>query len=187
MKFPFSSETTPFEGVYLLHRDINIDKRGSFSRLFEPDWFSEFGLDDEVAQINYSSTKLKGTIRGMHYQLPPDADAKIITCVSGKVYDVVVDVRKGSKTFLKSFEVELNEADNLSLVISAGFAHGFQALSNNCGLVYIHNRQYDSFSEKGLHPEDPIIDIKWPKKITLLSKRDSSHDLLSSGWEGCKF
>ena len=187
MEFPFDCDATPLERVYLLHREINVDKRGSFTRLFETDWFDKFGLDGQVAQINYSSTKLKGAVRGMHYQLPPNADAKIVTCISGKVHDVVVDVRKGSNTFLKSFEVELSETSNLSLIISAGFAHGFQALTNKCELVYIHNRQYDSFSERGLHPEDPILDIEWPEKITLLSERDNSHDLLSSGWEGCKF
>ena len=187
MGVSFDSDATSLQGVYLLHREVNVDKRGSFTRLFETDWFKKFGLESQVAQVNYSSTKFKGAVRGMHYQVPPNADAKIVTCVSGKVHDVVVDIRKGSKTFLNSFEVELSEDSNLSLIISAGFAHGFQALTNKCELVYIHNHQYDSSLERGLHPKDPILDVKWPEKITLLSDRDNSHDLLSSGWEGCKF
>ncbi|MDG2351295.1 MAG: dTDP-4-dehydrorhamnose 3,5-epimerase family protein [Acidimicrobiales bacterium] len=187
MKFSFDHDATTPKGVYLLRREINVDKRGSFTRLFETDWFNKLGLDGHVTQINYSSTKIKGAVRGMHYQLPPNADAKIITCISGKVHDVVVDLRKGSDTFLKSFEVELREDSNLSLVISAGFAHGFQALTSKCELLYIHNRQYDRFLERGLHPKDPILGIEWPEKVTLLSERDDSHELLSSGWEGCEF
>lgn len=180
----FTGVETPIAGLLELHRKPIGDDRGFFERLFCADEMREFGHPGIIAQANRSLTKTRGAVRGMHFQYPPHAEWKIVSCLRGKVYDVAVDVRKGSPTFLKWHGVELSEDNHVSLLIPEGFAHGFQTLTENCEMVYFASAAYSQTSEDGLRPDDPALAIKWPLPIRQLSPRDASHPLLTGAWHG---
>ena len=146
------------------------DSRGSLTRLFCFRELNKSKIKFNIKQINYVKVKKKGTLKGMHFQINPFEENKIVKLVSGKIFDVVIDVRKNSKNFLKYKTFILSSKDNKTLIIPKGFAHGFQTLTNNCEIIYLHSQYYNRNYERSINPLDPRISIKWPLKISLISK-----------------
>lgn len=181
----FLIKDMPLEGLKLIKRQPIKDERGFLSRLFcKEELASIFDVEKHIIQINHTNTVQKGTIRGMHYQRPPHGEIKIVTCLVGEIFDVVVDIRKNSATFLK-WHAEVLSAENAnSLFIPEGFAHGFQALSDNCHLLYCHSAAYASHGEGGLHYQDPKLDISWPLDADIVSARDQSFARLTTDFQG---
>lgn len=171
----FSVQELPLLGLRLVTRQRLGDSRGFLSRLFCADDLAAAGWRKPVAQINHTSTARRGTVRGMHYQRPPAAEMKLVTCVRGEVWDVAVDVRAGSSTFLRWHAAHLSAENNRALLIPEGFAHGFQALTDDVELLYCHSTAYDAAADTGLNPRDERLAIEWPLPITELSARDAQH------------
>ena len=182
--FGSSIEATSIDGLVAIRRKSHTDNRGSLERLFDLDAVSSLIPDFAVFQVNRTVTIGRGTVRGLHYQLPPFADAKIVTCLSGRVLDVAVDLRQGSSTFLNWHSTELSGEDGISLLLSPGLAHGFQLLDDRCELLYVHGERYRPDAEDGLNPQDPQLGIPWPEPISLMSERDSGHPMIDPGWPG---
>jgi dTDP-4-dehydrorhamnose 3,5-epimerase len=175
---------TSLQGSYKVGLIPFEDERGWFARTWCNNEFAAIGHTGEWVQMNHSFTKEKGTIRGMHFQVPPHGEIKMVRCIAGAVFDVIVDIRKDSPTFLQWFGMELSEANKDMLYIPTGFAHGFQTLQNNCELLYHHSQFYTPGAEGGIRNDDPLIKIKWPLPVTNISDRDASHDLLNENFEG---
>lgn len=171
---------TPLKGAYLIELKPFSDDRGWFARTFCKNEFELINHDREFVQFNHSVTVLKGTIRGMHYQLPPYSEIKLIRCIRGKVFDVIIDIREGSPTFLEHFSVELSEENKFSLYIPEGFAHGFQTLEDNSQLIYHHTSFYQPGFEGGIHYSDPSVGIVWPLQVTRISDKDSNYEFLNN-------
>ena len=180
----FSFIKTPLDGLFKIDRKPIVDNRGFFSRLYCEEEFKEIGFDQSIAQINYTLTKQKGTVRGLHFQLPPYAETKIVTCIQGEVWDVAVDIRKNSPTFLQWHAERLSTENQSSLYIPDGFAHGFQTLSDNCQLIYLHSTSYVASAEGGINVQDPMLAIDWPLTLTEVSERDKNHPMLDLEFEG---
>lgn len=177
--------STPIKDLYIAESKMISDDRGSFMRLHCDDSIrTELGFDYTIKQINYSHTVNKGTVRGMHFQKAPALEAKIVRCIQGRVLDVAVDLRKGSETFLKHFSIELSAENNLSLMIPAGFAHGFQALEDNSKLIYLHTASYSPEHEGGVPYNDAAIGIKWPLPAQGISQRDLSFEKITPNFKG---
>jgi dTDP-4-dehydrorhamnose 3,5-epimerase len=175
---------TPLNGAYMIELEPFIDDRGYFERLFCKNELKEINFSREIAQINHSLSRAKGTVRGMHYQLPPNAETKIIKSLRGSVYDVIIDLRKNSPTFLNWFGVTLS-ADNMKMIfVPEGFAHGFQTLEDNSELLYFHSELYTPRNERAIRYNDPLIDIKWPLDATDISDKDKKHPLLDNTFQG---
>lgn len=162
------------------------DKRGYLSRVFCYDELKKNKINFSIKQINITLTKKKGTIRGLHFQLPPHSEIKMVSCIKGKIFDVIVDLRKNSKTFLKTHSEILSEKNQKSLIVPKGFAHGFQALEDNCEILYFHSENYNSDYEDGIKYNDPQLSIKWPKNTTNISKRDDNFKLILENFKGLK-
>jgi len=175
---------TFLDGVYTIQLSPFIDDRGSFSRLFCNHELSRIGLASEIVQVNHSVNKDKGTIRGMHFQYPPDAEIKIIRCIKGKVFDVVVDLRENSSTFLKWFGMELASEKYNMMYIPQGCAHGFQTLEENCELLYFHTAFYKPTSEGAIRFDDPMISIQWPLEPVNISLKDKSYPFINDTFRG---
>lgn len=175
---------TPLTGVYVIKLEPFLDERGLFARTFCQKEFAKIGFHKQIVQINHSVTRQKGTIRGMHYQLPPVCEAKIIRCVQGKVFDVMMDLRMGSSTFKQWHGVELSQ-NNMSMVyIPERFAHGFQTLTDNVELIYHHSAFYSPEYERGLRFDDPALAIKWPLPEGAISPKDQSYPLIDGNFKG---
>lgn len=160
------------------------DYRGAFSRLFCARELEQIGHRKSIVQINHSLTRKTGTVRGMHFQYPPFAEIKIVKCLGGSVFDVVIDLRRHSPTFLK-WHGEILSADNMKMMyVPEGFAHGFQTLEDYSELLYLHTEFYSPEHEDALRFDDPVIGIKWPVQITETSKRDRDHLYLDDSFEG---
>jgi dTDP-4-dehydrorhamnose 3,5-epimerase len=177
---------TVLKGAFLVEPEIRKDDRGYFYRFYCKQEFAQAGLDKNWVQFNHSFTSQLGTIRGMHYQLPPFAETKFLRCIAGKVYDVIIDLRQDSATFLQWFGTELSAENRNMLYIPEGFAHGFQALTSDCELVYHHSEYYTQGSEGGIKFNDPAININWPLHVTQLSERDHNHPFLADTFRGIK-
>lgn len=171
----FVPHATPLPGVVKLVRQMHTDSRGGFARLFCARELREVGWAEPVVQLNASWTAAAGTVRGLHFQRPPAAEAKLVSCLQGEIWDVVVDVRAGSPTFLRWHAEPLSGARGESLLIPMGFAHGFQALSDNVELIYCHTHQYEPTAEDALRFDDPALAISWPLPVRDVSDRDASH------------
>jgi dTDP-4-dehydrorhamnose 3,5-epimerase len=180
----FEVISSPIEGVKIIQRKPFIDERGFFERVFCAAELDSVFQGGKLSQINHSFTKKSGTIRGMHLQSPPYSELKIVTCLRGEVFDVALDLRAGSKTFLRWHAERLTENNYKSLLIPKGVAHGFQTITNNCELIYFHSHPFVDFSEFGANPLDPLIGIKWPLGITEISTRDKSHQFLNTEFGG---
>lgn len=180
----FEGQETPLAGLTLIRRRRLSDERGFLTRLFCPDELVEYGWHGSVRQLNETGTVHKGTVRGLHFQRPPYAEIKLVTCTRGRILDVAVDLREGSPTFLQHFAVELSEENDASLLIPKGFAHGFQALTDDVRLIYAHSEAYVAEAEGGLHPEDPALAIRWPLPVQRLSARDAAHSSLTPDYLG---
>jgi dTDP-4-dehydrorhamnose 3,5-epimerase len=181
----FDFRSTELDGVFVVHRKPLEDERGFFERIFCRDEFSALGK--APVQINHTLTRTPGTVRGMHFQLPPHSEAKLVTCLHGEVFDVAVDLRAESATFLHWYGEILSESNFKSLFVPEGFAHGFQALDRNCELLYLHSAAYCAAAERGIHPQDPRVRVRWPREITALSPRDASHPFLAQNFTGISF
>lgn len=180
----FNFIETPLTGLYKIDRIPIEDSRGFFSRFFCAKEFKKIGFTSPVAQMNQTLTKHKGTVRGMHYQCPPYTETKIVTCIQGEIIDVAVDIRKDSPTFLQWHAEILSAENQSSLYIPDGFAHGFQTLTEDCGLFYIHSSFYQPDAEGALNVIDPKLDINWPMDITEISARDQNHPMIDTDFEG---
>lgn len=175
---------TILAGVYEIEMDPMRDDRGWFGRFYCKNEFQSIGHDKEWVQMNHSFTAAKGAIRGMHFQKPPFGEIKMVRCIAGKVLDVVVDLRKNSATYLKWTGIELSAEKKNMIYIPAGCAHGFQTLSENCELIYLHSEFYNPSAESGIRYDDPAIGIEWPLVIAQVSQRDRQHALIDKNFEG---
>ncbi|MGZ2411023.1 dTDP-4-dehydrorhamnose 3,5-epimerase [Sphingomonas sp. F9_3S_D5_B_2] len=181
MSGALSISPTEIDGAYIIRRNVRSDQRGRFSRLYEEGELASAGLARHWVQVNHSVTLGGGTVRGMHFQRPPAAEAKLVSCTAGSAFDVAVDVRKGSATFLKWVGVELDDAT--SFFIPEGCAHGFQSLSIETHLVYLHSQLYAPEHEAGLRFDDPAVGVEWPLQPARLSARDLSFAPIDGGFE----
>ena len=172
------------EGVYIIEPVLFEDERGWFARTFCKNEFAEIGHTKEWVQINHSFTNKKGTIRGMHYQLPPFSEIKLVRCIAGSIFDVVIDLRKDSATYLQWFGIELSAKNKKMIYIPEGFAHGFQTLSDDSELIYHHSQFYTPGVEGGIGYDDPKINIKWREEVAMVSVRDVQHPLLDENFSG---
>jgi dTDP-4-dehydrorhamnose 3,5-epimerase len=171
------------KGLFTIELITLNDERGFFARTFCKEKFSEIGFNEEFVQFNHSFNSLKGTIRGMHYQKAPFSETKLIRCVQGSVYDVAIDLRKDSPTYLKYFGVELSAQNLNCILIPHGFAHGFQTLEDNTSLIYHHTNFYTPNTEGGIRHNDPAIDIQWKLAPINLSQRDLTHPLINNNFQ----
>ena len=174
----------PLAGLRLVDRLRLGDARGSLSRLFCAKELATAGWRRPIAQINHTHTVHRGTVRGMHFQRPPHAEMKLVSCICGEVWDVAVDVRTGSETFLQWHAERLSADNGRALMIPEGFAHGFQALTSDVHLLYCHSAAYTAQAEDGLNAKDPMLAIAWPLGIKQLSPRDSLHPMLNEQFVG---
>lgn len=180
----FTVSDTPLRGLKQVQRQRLGDSRGSLSRLFCAEELSGAGWVGPIAQINHTVTTRAGTVRGMHFQRPPHAEIKLVSCLRGEVLDVAVDLRTGSPTFLQWHAVRLSAENNLALLIPHGFAHGFQSLTDNVELLYCHSAAYAATAESGLNPMDERLAIAWPLPVTEMSVRDAQHALIGASFTG---
>ncbi|MFC1677257.1 dTDP-4-dehydrorhamnose 3,5-epimerase [Planctomycetota bacterium] len=176
--------TTPLDGLCVIGTESFGDNRGKFARFFCQEELDQVYQDRSIKQVNYSMTISKGTIRGMHFQNPPKAETKLVRCTQGSIFDIAVDLRKGSETFLQWYGAELSSENMKMLFIPEGFAHGFQALEDNCEMLYLHSESYSQAHEGGLRYDDPEIGIEWPLEVSVVSDRDTKHPLLKNDFEG---
>jgi dTDP-4-dehydrorhamnose 3,5-epimerase len=181
-RFEFIPTTLPF--LMVLQRNAIEDHRGLLSRIYCAEEFREAGIDKPIVQINHTCTNTKGAVRGLHFQHYPYAEVKLITCINGEVFDVAIDLRRNSPTFLQWHSEILSGANRKSLLIPEGYAHGFQTLTENCELIYLHTAAYEPDAEGGIRYNDPAVNISWPHRVTDVSQRDASHPLLSDRFEG---
>jgi dTDP-4-dehydrorhamnose 3,5-epimerase len=184
VKGRFTIEDAAIADIKILTRHPVADARGFLDRLFSADELGAVMGARQIRQINRTRTIRRGTVRGMHYQLPPHSETKLVSCLKGSVYDVAVDVREGSPTFLEWHGEVLSETRPASLLIPEGFAHGFQSLSDDCELLYLHTATYEPEAEAGLNPRDPRLAIQWPEEVTVISARDDSHPMLTQDFNG---
>ena len=175
---------TPIPDLYIIVPEPFKDERGKFSRIYCFNKLKEIRNDKTLVQINHSLTKQKGAIRGMHFQYPPRAEIKIIKCIKGSVFDVAIDLRKGSPTFLKWYGEILSAENMKALYVPEGFAHGFQTLEENCELLYFHTEFYSPIDEGAVKFDDPMIGIEWPLEISEISDKDKKHKLLNEDFKG---
>ena len=180
----FTIQPTSLPGLLQLQRQRIGDARGFLARLFCTEELAAGGWPGPVAQINHTLTERRGTVRGMHFQRPPHAEYKLVSCLRGSICDVAVDLRRGSPTFGRWHAATLSAENGLALLIPAGFAHGFQALEDGVELLYCHSAAYAAAAEGGLHPQDPTLAIAWPLPITELSVRDAGHASLDTQFKG---
>lgn len=180
----FRCTVTALDGLLLVERPRLGDARGYFSRFFCADTFAALGFASPVAQINHTVTKRRGSIRGLHFQHPPAAEVKYVSCLRGEIWDVAVDIRCGSPTFLHWHAERLSEDNSRSLLIPQGFAHGFQTLTDDVELLYLHSSPYSPMSEGALNALDPRLAISWPLPVGSLSSRDAQHPFLDADFAG---
>lgn len=178
----FALMPTPLQGVVCVQRQPVADARGFLARMFCAQELAAAGWQWPVAQINHTCTALRGTVRGLHYQRPPAAEAKLVSCLRGAVWDVAVDLRANSPTYLRWHAQELSAANGCALLIPPGCAHGFQALQDDTEMLYLHSAPYTPALEGGLHPQDATLAIGWPLPVQGLSGRDAAHPQWADGF-----
>lgn len=173
-------EPTHIEGLFVLHRPVHHDSRGQFTRLFAAEGLSSAGRPTEAVHVNTSTSKKAGTLRGIHFQYPPYAEAKIVACTAGAIWDVGVDLRPGSPTRFQWFGTTLTPENGLSMVIPEGFGHAFITLEPNSTAVYVVSTVYALDHESGIRYDDPALAIKWPIMPTTMSDKDQAWEHLKS-------
>jgi dTDP-4-dehydrorhamnose 3,5-epimerase len=166
---------TPLKGAYVIELKKIGDDRGFFARTFCKNEFSGHGLNNEIVQINNSLSADKGTLRGMHYQLPPKAEDKIVRCIKGSLFDAIIDIRPDSETFGKWFGIELSAENRKMLFVPKGFAHGFITLEDNTEAFYLVTEFYGPDYERGIRWNDPKFNIDWPIDPIIISDKDQNH------------
>ena len=177
---------TPLAGLTVIETERVGDERGQFERLYCETELRALDPAMRVAQANLSTTFEAGTVRGMHFQRPPAAEGKLVRCLRGRVYDVAVDVRSASPTFLHWHAVELDADAALQVFIPAGFAHGFQALTRDVQLLYLHSERWNRDLEATLRHDDPALAIRWPLPVGTVSRKDREAPLIDAGFEGVR-
>jgi dTDP-4-dehydrorhamnose 3,5-epimerase len=175
---------TAIEGAAILETDAVQDHRGAFARLFCASELASVIGDREIVQVNHSLTRAIGAVRGMHFQRAPHAEMKIVRCLRGRVFDVAIDLRAGSPTFLRWVSCELSASNRHALVVPEGCAHGFQVLEPDSELLYLHTAYYAREAEGGIRHDDARVGIAWPLPATDLSERDRGHPLLTPDFAG---
>ena len=165
-------------GAYIIDIEKIEDERGFFARMWDKNIFKELGLDSDLIKGNISYNKKKGTLRGFHFQKEPDREGKIVRCTKGRVFEVLLDIRKESPTYLKWTSVELSEENHRSVFVPKGFALAFQTLEDNSEIYYLMTEKYVPNSSDGIRWNDPKLEIDWPMKPTVISEKDKSWGFL---------
>ena len=165
---------TPLKGAFVLEIEERKDDRGAFARTFCMKEFTDHGLKPTVAQCNLSYNYKAGTLRGMHYQIPPAVETKLVRCTRGKIYDIIVDLRPGSPTYLQHFGIELTEDNHKALYVPEMFAHGYQALTDMAEVAYQVGEMYTPNCERGIKYNDPALGLTWPMEPTVMSDKDKN-------------
>lgn len=165
---------TPLAGAFVIDLEFHRDDRGFFARTFCMREFKDHGLETFTAQCNLSFNHRAGTLRGMHYQLPPAGEAKLVRCMKGAIHDVIIDMRPSSPTYLQHFGVRLDDENHRSLYVPPMFAHGYQALTDGAEVSYQVSEFYAPGQERGLRYDDPAFGIEWPHEVTVISDKDAS-------------
>ena len=176
--------STILAGAFVVEMEPREDERGWFARSFCKNEFEQIGHTQEWVQMNHSVSNEKGTLRGLHFQLPPYRETKMVRCIRGVVLDVIVDLRRDSPSFLSYFAQELSAENRKMLYIPEGFAHGFQTLTDNAELIYLHTEFYRPNAEGGLRYDDPALGIHWPLTVAIVSERDSKHPFIDKNFKG---
>ncbi|WP_439481872.1 dTDP-4-dehydrorhamnose 3,5-epimerase [Cyclobacterium plantarum] len=171
---------TELKGAFILEVERIVDERGFFGRTFCQKEFEKHGLETGIAQANMSFNKKKGTVRGMHYQVAPYQETKLVKCTSGAIYDIIIDLREDSSTYGKWIGVELSGENNRMLYVPKDFAHGFITLEDNTSIQYLVSQFYTPGSERGIKWDDPKFDLKWPIEVSVISEKDNSHPYFTS-------
>lgn len=166
---------TELDGAFVIEPEPRTDDRGFFARIYCVDEFAAHGLNTRLVQANLSYNRRAGTVRGMHYQLAPKAETKLVRCTSGAIYDVIVDLRPESATYLRWIGVELSAANRAMLYVPEGFAHGFQTLTDDAEVAYQVTEFYSPEHERGVRWDDPAIGIRWPAAVAVISDKDRNH------------
>jgi dTDP-4-dehydrorhamnose 3,5-epimerase len=182
----FTITDLPLTGLKRVERQRLGDNRGFLTRLFCTEELASAGWAKAIAQINHTYTAKQGTVRGMHFQHSPHAEMKLVSCIRGEVWDVAVDLRVGSPTFLRWHAERLSAENGCALLIPEGFAHGFQALTDDVELLYCHSEAYAAHAEGGLNPTEPRLGIDWPLTVAELSARDAGLALITADFEGLR-
>lgn len=185
MSSRFEIIEAPIPGLKVLQRKPLGDSRGYLERMFCADELGSLSLGAAtILQINHTLTPKRGTIRGMHFQYPPFSEAKYVSCLQGEVFDVAVDLRRGSPTFLRWHSEVLSAGNHKTLFIPEGFAHGFQTITDGCSMLYFHTTFYEPAAEGGLNALDPALEIAWPIPVTERSFRDAAHPMIAAEFAG---
>jgi len=187
MSSRFDLIATPLAGLLVLQRKPIGDQRGYLERLFCATELQALLSDRQIVQINHTLTASRGTVRGLHFQHPPHAETKLVSCLRGEVFDVAVDLRPHSPSFLTWYAERLSAENHKTLLIPEGFAHGFQTLTDECEMLYFHTASYNAQSEAGLNALDKKLDIQWPLNVSMQSERDCSLPFLGNDFKGINF
>ena len=177
-------EPAPLDGAATIELDLRGDERGFFARMYCEREFAAAGLETRFVQANNSSNAQRGTLRGLHYQLPPDTEVKLVRCIRGALWDVIVDVRPGSPSFGRWFGAELTAQNRRMMYVPRGFAHGFITLTDDSELIYFVSAFYEPKQERGLRWNDPKIAIDWPVAPSVISEKDANWPDFESDWHG---
>jgi len=172
--FAMQIDETPIPGAYVIHSEPHRDERGLFARSFCRTTFERFGLDTLIEQCSISTNTRRGTLRGMHYQAPPSEEVKLVRCIRGAMYDVIIDLRPKSPMYCQWFSADLSEDNHRALYVPKGVAHGFQSLKDQTHVLYQISTAYDSSSARGVRWNDPTFGIGWPEPVTIISEKDRS-------------
>jgi dTDP-4-dehydrorhamnose 3,5-epimerase len=173
---------TPLPGAYLIDLEKKSDDRGFFARAFCEREFRQHGLVCHFCQVNNSLSAQKGTFRGMHYQLAPKAETKLVRCIRGKLYDLILDLRHASPTFGRSFGTELSAENRRMMYVPKGFAHGFITLADDSEAFYFVDEFYSFEHERGIRYDDPKFALNWPMAPTVISDKDKTHRDFDPAW-----
>ena len=173
---------TPLKGAYGIDLEKRGDDRGFFARFFCKNEYAELGLSNEIVQMNTSLSATQGTLRGMHYQLAPKAETKIVRCLRGALYDIILDIRKDSETFGQSFGIELSAENRTQLYVPKGFAHGFITLQPDTEALYLVDEYYSPEHERGIRYNDPKFSLEWPAEPVVISDKDRDARLFDADY-----
>lgn len=166
----------PMKGAFIIEMKPMRDERGFFARSFCQKEFEEQGINPRLVQANVSYNNNKGTLRGIHYQISPFEETKLVRCTQGAIFDVIIDLRKESPTYMQWFGVELNSENRTMLFVPESFGHGFQTLMDNTEVTYMVSEFYTPGSERGIRWDDPAFDIRWPVEVQVISDKDANWD-----------
>ena len=175
---------TALNGCYIVSLEKNGDERGFFSRYFCEEEFEKAGLESRFRQVNNSLNSQAGTLRGLHYQLPPHGEVKLVRCTSGSLYDVVLDLRPDSSTFGNSFGAELSAENRDMMYVPKGCAHGIMTLTDNAEVIYLVSDNYYPAAERGVRFDDPQFEIEWPRPVVVMSEKDKAWPDYDPQWHG---